>query len=147
MTIQIRLATEADSVDAISTLRRSITELCIADHQNDPAEIEDWLRNKTDAAWRTWIARDDAIVLVAERAGNIIGVGMANLDGDILLNYVHPSARFEGVSKAILSSIEKILKSRSLQHCRLESTVTAHPFYESCGYRHEAGSALLSKSL
>ncbi|MCH2168693.1 MAG: GNAT family N-acetyltransferase [Oceanicola sp.] len=147
MTIQIRPATEADAIDAISTLRRSITELCVVDHKNDPAEIEDWLSNKTEDAWRTWTARDDAIVLVAEHAGNVIGVGMATLDGDILLNYVHPSARFQGISKAILASIEEVFKSRGLQHCRLESTVTAYFFYESCGYRHEAGSDLMSKSL
>ncbi|EEX15482.1 acetyltransferase, gnat family [Citreicella sp. SE45] len=28
-----------------NTLRRSITKLCAADHQNDPAEIEGWLSN------------------------------------------------------------------------------------------------------
>jgi GNAT superfamily N-acetyltransferase len=147
MTIQIRRATVADAVDAISTLRRSITELCVADHKTDPKEIENWLNNKTEDAWRTWIARDDSIVLVAERAGDVIGVGMATLDGDILLNYVHPSARFQGISKGILAKIEEVFKSRGLQHCRLESTVTARFFYEGCGYRQEDGSDLMSKSL
>ncbi len=148
MVIQIRQATEADAAEAISTLRRSITELCIADHRNDPAEIEGWLGNKTVEAWRNWISLDGAVVLVAERGSKIIGVGMATLSGDILLNYVHPEARFGGVSKAILAGLERILRARDVHRCRLESTVTALSFYESCGFRSEGRDALmLSKSL
>ncbi|WP_078541772.1 GNAT family N-acetyltransferase [Thioclava sp. DLFJ5-1] len=146
--IEIRQAMEADAVEAVTTLRRSITELCVADHQNDPPEIEDWLGNKTVETWRQWIARDDAVVLVAERDRKIIGVGMASLSGDILLNYVHPDARFGGVSKAILSGLEDVLRAHGIRRCRLESTVTARPFYESCGFRAEGGDPhLLSKSL
>lgn len=148
MAIQIRLATEADALDAISTLRRSIAELCVADHQNDPAEIDGWLGSKTEEAWRKWIARDDAVVLVAERDRKVVGVGMATLNGDIMLNYVHPEARFRGVSKAVLAGMEKVLRSHDVQRCRLESTITAKSFYESCGFRPESGNALmLSKSL
>ena len=146
--IQIRQATEADAAEAVRTLRRSIAELCIADHQNDPTEVEGWLGNKTVEAWRKWIVRDDAVVLVAERDRKVIGVGMATLSGDILLNYVHPEARFGGVSKAILAGLEEVLRSRDVQCCRLESTITARSFYESCGFRSEEGNALmLAKSL
>ncbi|MAQ39032.1 MULTISPECIES: GNAT family N-acetyltransferase [Thioclava] len=146
--IEIRQAMEADAVEAVTTLRRSITELCVADHQNDPSEIEDWLGNKTVETWRQWITRDDAVVLVAERNRKVIGVGMATLSGNILLNYVHPDARFGGVSKAILSGLEDVLRARGIRRCRLESTVTAQSFYESCGFRAEGGDAhLLSKSL
>ncbi|NBD28937.1 MAG: GNAT family N-acetyltransferase [Alphaproteobacteria bacterium] len=146
--IEIREAMDADAAEAVNALRRSITELCIADHKNDPAEIEGWLSNKTVETWRHWIARDDSVVLVAERYRKIIGVGMATLNGDILLNYVHPDARFGGVSKAILSGLEDVLRARGIRRCRLESTVTAQSFYESCGFRSKGGDALLlSKSL
>ena len=148
MAIQIRRATEADAVEAISTLRSSITELCVADHHNDPAEVEGWLGNKTVVTWQKWIARDDALVLVAERDSEVVGVGMANLSGVILLNYVHPDARYSGVSKAILTAIERALRAQGVQHCRVESTITAQSFYESCGFRPETGNALvLSKPL
>jgi len=123
--IEIRQATDADADEAVSTLRLSITELCVADHQNDPTEMEGWLSNKTVETWRRWIARADAIVLVAERDEKIIGVGMATLNGDVLLNYVHPGARFDGVSKALLSGLEGSLRSRGIRRCQLESTVTA----------------------
>lgn len=146
--IEIRQASDADADEAVSTLRRSITELCVADHQNDPTEMEGWLSNKTVETWRQWIARADAIVLVAERDGKIMGVGMATLNGDVLLNYVHPDARFDGVSKALLSGLEGSLRSRGIRRCQLESTVTARSFYESCGFRSRAnGGLLLSKTL
>lgn len=134
MAIQIRQATTADAAEAVITLRRSIAELCVADHQNDPAELDGWLENKTMATWAHWIARDDAVVLVAERESRIVGVGMATLGGQIMLNYVHPEARFEGVSKAILAAMEAELRLQNVQKCYVESTLTARSFYENCGY-------------
>lgn len=138
MEIQIRRATEADAVDAINTLHRSITELCIADHQGNAQELENWLGNKTVEAWKKWIDRDDAVVFVADRDNRVVGVGMATLSGTILLNYVHPDVRFSGVSKAILAALEEELRSYNVQHCRLESTITAQPFYERSGYNLES---------
>ena len=141
MEIKIRRATGADCEGAIGTLRRSIAELCVADHRNDSEAVESWLSNKTDEAWRSWTARDDAIVLVAEREGKVVGVGMATLSGEILLNYVHPEARFSGVSKAVLACIEDALQACGVPFCRLESTITARKFYESCGFRPVATNA------
>jgi len=87
-------------------------------------------------------------VLVAERDNKIVGVGMATLYGEILLNYVHPEARFGGVSRALLAAIETKLRSRGVDYCRLESTITAQSFYESCGFQSDGADALkLCKSL
>ena len=94
-----------------------------------------------------WIARDNAIVPVAERAGKVVGVGMVTLGGDILLNYVHPKARFDGVSKAILAGLEDALRAQGVKCCRLEITITVHPLYKISGFRSESGSAVISKSL
>lgn len=141
MAIRIRQATDADARDATRTLRRSIRALCVADHRNDPAEIDSWLANKTEMSWQAWVAREDAIVLVAERDQTLVGVGMATLGGEIVLNYVDPDARFCGVSKAILSGLENALRSHGARRCRVESTITARPFYESCGFRPESDRA------
>lgn len=141
--INIRKAIVEDAADAIDTIHCSITELCIVDHHNNQNEIEEWLANKTEQQWRRWIARKDAVVLIAERERHVIGVGMATLKGEILLNYVHPKARFSGVSKEILAGLEKALKMNGALSCRLESTVTAQTFYESCGYRSEKDNPLV----
>lgn len=134
METTIRLAKASDALGAIETLRRSIVELCVSDHQNDPTRIDEWISNKTVGAWNAWVERDDAVVLVAERTSRIVGVGMVSFGGEILLNYVHPAARFSGVSKAILAALETELKSREIAQCWVETTVTAASFYANYGF-------------
>ncbi|MBY3075641.1 GNAT family N-acetyltransferase [Rhizobium laguerreae] len=148
MTISIRVGKKTDAEAAIAILRQSITQLCSADHHDDDAEIAIWLSNKTAGSWAAWINCDDATVLVAELAGNIVGVGMVDAQGEILLNYAHPDARFKGISKAILLALEAQARARGIKMCVLESTQTAKTFYEARGYQAAAGSPLhLSKRL
>ncbi|MGB5864686.1 MAG: GNAT family N-acetyltransferase [Sulfitobacter sp.] len=145
---KIRKATDADAEAAIDTLRRSISELCVADHDGDPEEIEAWLSNKTVEAWAKWIARGDATVLVADRHQMVVGVGMVSLQGEIMLNYVHPDARFSGVSKAMLAAMEEELRSHNISRCQLESTTTAQVFYANCGFQTiKADASIMSKTL
>ena len=60
------------------------------DNQGDARALSDWLRNKNAAAWVVWVDRKDAIVFVAEQACAIVGVGMVDQKGEILLKYVDP---------------------------------------------------------
>ena len=41
--MEIRDAVLIDAVAACDVLKRSITELCVADHRNDPALLKRWL--------------------------------------------------------------------------------------------------------
>jgi hypothetical protein len=43
----IREAVAGDAEEACTVVRRSIAELCAADHGNDPAILARWLDNKT----------------------------------------------------------------------------------------------------
>jgi hypothetical protein len=45
--MRIRNAVPEDAAAACEVMRRSIAELCVADHRNDPAILERWLANKT----------------------------------------------------------------------------------------------------
>jgi hypothetical protein len=45
--MEIRDAETEDALAACQVLRRSITELCISDHRNDPTILGRWLANKT----------------------------------------------------------------------------------------------------
>ncbi|MGE4268950.1 MAG: GNAT family N-acetyltransferase [Acidithiobacillus sp.] len=134
MTISIRLGKREDADAAVAVLSQSIIALCAADHQGDKSEIAAWLSNKTAAAWISWVDRSDATVLVAELDGEIVGVGMVNHKGEVLLNYVRPDKRFQGISKATLFELESIVRSIGVKVCYLESTITAKKFYESAGY-------------
>jgi GNAT superfamily N-acetyltransferase len=133
--IIVRKGCDADGAEAINVVRRSIAELCIADHEGEAREVADWLSNKTEATWEGWLMRGDATVLVAVKTNEIVGVGMIDHDGEVLLNYVLPDARFSGVSKALLESLENVAVEVGSRECVLESTKTAKKFYESCGYK------------
>ena len=115
-------------------MRRSITELCIADHGNDSAILASWLRNKTPEVFLSWIEQPSNSVLVAVANGIILAVGAVTKAGEITLNYVSPDARFRGVSRALLEALEARAVERGNVRCTLTSTETAHRFYHDRGY-------------
>jgi GNAT superfamily N-acetyltransferase len=135
--MEIRDAVLGDAKEACTVLRRSIEELCGADHRNDPAILARWLANKTPEIVSVWIDRPDASMLVAVELGAIVAVGMATDSGEILLNYVSPDVRFRGVSRALLAALEARVAERGAGQCRLESTETARRFYRANGYAED----------
>lgn len=130
----VRQANPADADAGSMVLRRSITELCAADHASDPAHLARWLANKTPQVWLAWLQQADSSLYVAEEDGRITGVGMLHHAGSVLLNYVSPDARFKGVSKALLARMEADAMAAGARCMTLESTRTACPFYRSAGY-------------
>lgn len=139
--LSIRPAEIADATVACAVLRRSITELCSADHQGNPAILDRWLANKTPETVRGWIAACGHTLLIAERTGLIaeradavVAVGGVTAAGEITLIYVDPSARFQGVSTAMLAALEDRLRDQGVARSRLSSTGTAHGFYRRRGY-------------
>ena len=113
----------------------SITELCAADHKNDPTALASWLANKTLEGVGVWFANPANTILVAERDGEIAACGAFNTGRKIILNYVSPQHRFAGVSKALLEAMEAALGAGE---ARLDSTLTARRFYLAAGWE-EAG--------
>lgn len=138
--IAIRKAVPDDAGEICMVLRRSITELCAADHRDDPALLEPWLANKTPDNVRSWIGNTHQRLLVAVRAGRIAGAAAASETGEIILNYVSPDARFGGASRALVTALEDWLREKGHATVSLNSTQTAHRFYLALGYR-DAGPA------
>ena len=138
--MQIREATADDAAVACQVLRRSITELCNADHMDDPVILEDWLSNKTPANVRSWVVQADNHVFVATEGSAILAVGAVTSSGEITLNYVSPDARFAGVSKALLNRLEAKTLELGINTCTLTSTETARRFYLSAGYKQQSSS-------
>jgi GNAT superfamily N-acetyltransferase len=131
---EIRAATPEDASAACQVMRRSIAELCVADHGNDEAILRRWLSNKTPEVFLSWIAQPDNSLLVAVEGGNILAVGAITDAGEITLNYVSPDARFRGVSSALLGALEARALERGNARCILTSTETARRFYRANGY-------------
>jgi N-acetylglutamate synthase-like GNAT family acetyltransferase len=138
VTIEIRIACVDDAAAACEVLRRSITELCVADHGNDPQFLRHWLANKTLESLAAWIIAPANHFYVAVKNGKIIGVAAMTSTGEVTLKYVSPDARFEGASKALLSRIEQKAAELGLAQCSLTSTRTAQQFYRTAGYREIA---------
>jgi GNAT superfamily N-acetyltransferase len=132
--MHIRQARIEDAIEACAVLRRSIIELCVADHRDDPAILKRWLANKTPENVVAWLNRPDNHVLVATEASAILAVGALTDEGEITLNYVSPDARFRGVSRSLLAALEARARERGIDVCTLTSTETARRFYLAAGY-------------
>jgi GNAT superfamily N-acetyltransferase len=134
MPLEIRTARPEDAIAACQVTRRSIAELCVADHCHDEAILKPWLSNKTPEVFLSWIGQPDNCLLVAVEGGNILAVGCVTDAGQINLNYVSPDARFCGVSRALLRALEARAAERGNARCTLTSTQTARRFYRANGY-------------
>lgn len=138
--ITVRPAEPADATAMSAVLIASIRDLCTADHRNDPEILAGWLRNKTPEMVRKMLDNPNAQLLVAEHDGEVAAVGCLNGPDEIGLNYVAPSHRFHGVSKALLASLEDRIRQSGASLAKLTSTGTAHRFYLANGW-HDAAPA------
>jgi GNAT superfamily N-acetyltransferase len=132
--MKIRDAKAEDARAAAQVLRRSITELCAADHGNDPVILAQWLSNKTADIVASWMTAPNNSVLIAVEDDTILALGAVTDTGQITLNYVSPDARFRGVSRALLRALEARARERGGVRCTLNSTETARRFYLANGY-------------
>lgn len=135
--VLIRDAVPVDAAPACDVMRRSIAELCTADHANDPAILDRWLANKTPEIVASWIVQPKASMLLAVEGDKVLAVGGVTDTGEITLNYVSPDARFQGVSKALLRALETRAAERGNKRCVLLSTQTAYRFYRAAGYEND----------
>lgn len=135
----VREATPDDAEAMSAVLIASITELCGEDHRGRPEALAEWTANKTPQSIRGWFDNPENRLLVADEDGAILGVGGFNVSGEIILNYVAPTARFRGVSRALLAALEDGLRANGIAEARLDSTKTARRFYINAGWQEGAG--------
>ena len=134
MSITVRPATANDAYAACEVLRRSIRELCVADHQNNEVILTEWLENKTTKNITAWVTSPQSYSVVALRNSDIGGFAMVSRDGSLRLCYLIPEFQHLGVGKAMLSALEAEAARWGLKSLHLESTKSAKAFYERNGY-------------
>ena len=134
-TLVYRPAEDSDASEMAEVLRDSIRELCVEDHGGDERPLQEWLANKTGDTIRLWLKNPANILLVAELDGEIAAVGGMQRHGHVILNYVAPAFRFQGISKGVMAELERRALQLGIGALTLESTVTAHRFYLALGYR------------
>ena len=132
--VSVREADVTDADACSKVLCASIIELCTADHNDDEAVIAKWTANKSPEILATWIASPHCTFFVAERDGELAGVGSISDSGEVQLNYVSPDHRYCGVSRALIAHLEATLRAQGISAARLTSTETAHSFYRKAGW-------------
>jgi len=133
-TCHVRPAVAADALVSTAVLRGSIALLCAADHANDPATLDQWLRNKTETAFLQWLADPRNFLVVAELDATVRGVGLIRASGQVRLCYVEPGFQHRGIGRALLQSLEARALQWGSAEVRLQSSVGACAFYERHGY-------------
>ncbi|MCX6050719.1 MAG: GNAT family N-acetyltransferase [Chloroflexi bacterium] len=135
-TIIIRRAILADAAHACQVLVRSIREICAKDYGHDEALLAQWCANKTVENVTEWITNPGHYFLVAETAPlGIVGVGLLHMPaGQIALCYIVPEVLHQGVGKRLLAAMEEQARTLGHTHVRLDSSITARPFYLRNGY-------------
>lgn len=132
--VVVRPATPEDAPAAVALVRRSISELCAADHQHDPATLERWLGNKSVAFFLRWLADPSTSLVVAELEQALCGVGSLRKGGQLTMIYVLPGRQGVGVGSAILRELEAQAARWHEREISLTSSFGARAFYERHGY-------------
>ena len=134
MTITVRPASEADASATCEVVRRSIRELCSADHDNDEQILAAWLKNKTAENVGAWVRYESNFSVVAVEGTEIRGFALLHRQGEIQFCYVVPEIIGSGGGRLMLRALEQQAVRWGLSNLFLTSTLTARQFYEHHGY-------------
>ena len=132
--VTVRRAEPRDAEAAVDVVRRSITELCGADHKGDPDTLGKWLSNKTPRHFLGWLENRDNFCAVAVEGDAILGVALINRGGEISLFYLAPNVQRRGIGRALYAALEEQARKWELESLHLNSTVGARAFYEALGF-------------
>jgi N-acetylglutamate synthase-like GNAT family acetyltransferase len=140
MSFNIRRAIHSDAEGIINVHIRSIREICSKDYTNE--QIEAWSGRKSKAElWVQTMDRD--FVWVVEHNSEVMGFGhlaiMDELSSEVMGLYFIAPAIGHGLAKKLFKEFIQISSEHQLTIMRLHSTVTAKSFYESLGFRQNAG--------
>lgn len=136
----IRPAILADVGIISRIIERSIRFGCALDHRNDPLIVSDWTRQQSADFISAWLANPHFYLSIAMLADKPVGIGMARLDGDVVLCHVQPESFRRGVGRALMNDLEGWLRVRGVRTAHLNSTRTGEAFYRHLGYRESAPS-------
>ncbi len=132
----LRRAEISDSKYISLLLIESITINCVQDHKGNPKIIKSWCENKTPENIAIWIADPKNSMIVTQQSNEetLDGVGLISKDGEILLCYVSPNSIGKNIGNALLHRLEDEAFKFDIKNIYLNSTHTAHSFYQKKGY-------------
>lgn len=103
------------------------------------ARQEQWLANKTPEEVEKWIRNPENYTFVSldedDENGNVTGIVMGSKAGTVLLLYILPEMRKQGLGLQLYQRLEGALIAQDVRHLTLDSTIAAKSFYEGRGYK------------
>jgi putative acetyltransferase len=138
MSVTIRPMQPEEARRFLEIHRAAVRGLAAKDYS--PVVVDAWAPLPiTDETLERFLSnRDHEIRLMAEIDGQCVGIGAIVLgNSELRACYVAPGAARRGVGSALVAEIERIAREHGLLYLRLESSLTAEPFYEALGYRVE----------
>lgn len=122
----------ADTIRLQDLYAQSIEELTQDDYDEDQRLA--WIARAADAV--AFAKRlSDALTLVVERDGEMLGFASLKGNAEIDLLYVHPFAIGEGVATALLDALERLAQARGAAQLSADVSDTAHDFFQGRGYQ------------
>ncbi len=132
--VTITRAKPEHAIQACDILIRSIQQVCMPYYNFDTEIEKEWLSNKTPENVKQWVTSPNNIGLVAiDTNKNVVGFILATRSGHILLNYIEPQLRGQGIGHALYCEIEQALIRHGVKTITADSTLGAQSFYESQG--------------
>lgn len=128
----IRKAKTGEDEAIHSAHMRSIREVCVHDHGE---EVLGWGYRECGTRWTQAI--QNGLVWVVEHEGQIEGVACIKFkDGQayILSLYLTPIVLGKGYGWRLMSIMLELAKERGVQRIDLQSSLTAHRFYQRVGF-------------
>jgi len=127
--IEIRRATEGDA-DAISRIIvRALRETNAKDYP--PEVISALVLNFAPERVALLIANRQVYTAIVEG----IVIGTASLQGSVVRTvFVDPDHQGKGIGTRLMDAVEGFARANSITRLRLNSSLTAHGFYEKLGY-------------
>ena len=147
MSVFIRAMRSEDARRFLEIQRESVRGIAARDYPT--AVIKAWAPLPiTDEVVERFLSNaDHEIRLIAELDGQPAGIGALVLgNSELRACYVVPGAARRGVGTAIVAEIERIAREHGLVYLRLESSLTAEPFYAALGYQVEERGELILAS-
>jgi len=133
--LKIRPFEERDAEAVLRVHWNAVHHIARADY--DAAVLDEWSRAVDAARLATFAAHraaDDERIVVAEIGGDVVGFGsIVPRNEELRAVYVASGAARRGVGTAILRELERLARQLGLSALRLNSSLTAEPFYRAAG--------------
>jgi putative acetyltransferase len=133
--VNVRPMRPEDARAFLEVHHASVRGLAAADYP--PAVIEAWAPMPVSDASIANVAAnpDNEVRIVAEAGGTVLGLGVLIPEKrELRACYVSPAAARRGVGTALVRELERIARAHGVAALRLNSSLSAEPFYRALGY-------------